>query len=267
MKSKRTKAIGILLSLAGFAFFIGVWWLVSWAMEQNRNYLLPGPGPVFLTLVDFLFGAGAGTTYLALLWTLVRLLIGFAISFVLGALLGTLGGLFPPFASFMKPFVGFARSIPTAAFVLILIGIFYKATFLSPYTPCFLVFLVAFPLIYEAFVSGIVHEDKDTKDALALDGGARSLRAIVDVLWPDSLSYIFLALAQSLGLSIKVSVMSEILTNSSSANGGIGGLIQNAELSLDMKSVIAYSLVAILLVLLIDIPMHYLKKKAESVLG
>jgi NitT/TauT family transport system permease protein len=263
-KSKRTQLFQILAWSLGFVFLIFLWWLVSYLMHQQDNRLLPYPSEVFLTLNQVLWAEEAVTTWQAIGWTLARLLIGFSLSFLLGGLFGTLAGHYQAFKSFMKPFVVFAKSMPTAAFVLILIGIFYQFRGLPPYIPCFLVFLVAFPVIYEAFCSGVENESQDTKDALELDVGRRSLAATVNVIWPDSESYILLAIAQSLGLSMKVSVMSEILTNSSSSQGGIGGLIQTSQSYASMKEIIAYSLIAVLMVLIIDIPLYVIKKNLKK---
>jgi ABC-type nitrate/sulfonate/bicarbonate transport system permease component len=263
-KSKRTLLIQISAWTLGFVFLIFVWWLVSYLMHLDDNRLLPYPSEAFLTLNQLLWAEEAGTTWQAIGWTLARLVIGFLVSFLLGGLLGTLAGNHPAFKSFFKPFIVFAKSMPTAAFVIILIGIFYKFRGLPPYIPCFLVFLVAFPVIYEAFCSGVENESQDTKDALDLDVGRKSVVATVRVIWPDSESYILLAVAQSLGLSMKVSVMSEILTNSSSSQGGIGGLIQESQMYASMKEIIAYSIIAVLMVLIIDIPLYLVKKNVKK---
>ncbi|MCH3908769.1 MAG: hypothetical protein LKF75_01040 [Bacilli bacterium] len=264
-KNKRTYLIETLCWVLGFAFLIGVWYLCSYLMYRVGNRLLPYPHEVLVTLAKVLFDPNyAATTYSAIGWTLARLLIGFTISFLLGMILGTIGGLFKNFKRFMSPFVSFAKTMPTAAFVIILLGVFLQFRGLSPYIPCFLVFMVAFPLIYEAFASGIENEAPDVKDALKLDGGDKSLSAITQVLWPDSESYINLSIAQSLGLSMKVSVMSEILTNSSTSQGGIGWLIADSNLYASMKEIMAYSLIAVFMVAIIDIPLSVLKKEMKK---
>lgn len=263
--SKRTLINKLAFGLLGFAFFIAIWALISYGMHQHQNTLLPYPHEVFIKMNQLLWvGEEGASTWIAIGWSLARILIGFVASFVLGAILGTLGGLYANLRNFVAPYVTFAKTMPTAAFVLILIGIFYQFKGLPEYIPCFLVFLVVFPLIYEAFESGIANESPDIKDALSLDGGFRSVSSIVHVLWPDSLSYIMLSIAQSLGLAVKVAVMSEILVNSSSVSGGLGGRIQNAMLTIDMEAVIAYSVIAVCLVLIIDIPLYYVKKKIKK---
>lgn len=263
-KQQKTKLVEILSGILGLAFLVFLWWLVSYEMHQAGNRLLPYPHEVFSKLHEVLWFPGySANTWIAMGWSLARILIGFAISLVFGGLLGTLGGLSRNVSAFMTPYVTFSKTMPTAAFVLILVGIFYSFRGLPPYIPCFLVFLVAFPMIYEAFRSGIRSESKDVQDALELDCGKKSVQAVAYVLWPDSQSYISLSLVQSLGLSMKVSIMSEILVNSSESQGGLGALIQIAQRDLAMDEVIAYSLIAILLILAVDIPVFVLKKQLK----
>ena len=263
-KQQKVQLIKIICGILGFAFLIFLWWPVSYLMRQGGNTLLPYPHEVWETLNRLLWlTPDREHTWVAMGWSLARILIGFSLSFLFGGLLGTLGGLSKNFSSFMGPYVTFSKTMPTAAFVLILVGIFYSFHGLAPYIPCFLVFLVAFPMIYEAFRSGIQSESKEVQDALELDCGKRSIPAVWNVLWPDSQSFISLSIVQSLGLSMKVSIMSEILVNSSESRGGLGGLIQNAQITLSMDEVIAYSLIAIILILMVDIPVFILKKQLK----
>jgi ABC-type nitrate/sulfonate/bicarbonate transport system permease component len=264
MKKKRTWLISSLCLLAGLVFFFLIWWIISLVLHSQGNVALPYPNEVGLGMVEMLFGSSAKTTYEAVGWTLARLIIGFTVSFILGAILGTIAGLFNPFEKFMKPFIIICRSVPTAAIVIILVVLLIGIKGWPTYIPSFLVFLVAFPLIYQAFEDGIRSEPADEKDALKLDGGDRSVKAIVHVLWPDSQNYILLAIAQSLGLSMKVSVMSEILCDSSNSATGIGILISDARTTLGMKEIIGYSFIAVILIAIIDIPLQIMKRKLKD---
>jgi NitT/TauT family transport system permease protein len=263
-KEQKSHLIKILCGVAGFFFLIFLWWLISYLLHQQGNRLLPYPHEVLVKLNEILFSAEyAANTWTAMGWSLLRLVIGFVVSFLFGGILGTLGGLYKKLAAFLAPYVSFSKTMPTAAFVLILVGIFYSYRGLAPYIPCFLVFMVAFPVIYEAFKNGIQSESPDTQDALDLDCGRRSWAAIRGVLLPDAQNYIALSIVQSLGLSMKVSIMSEILTNSSTSEGGLGGLIQMSSLYASMNEVLAYSMLAVLIILAIDIPLFILKKQLK----
>jgi len=191
-KEHKSHLIKIICGILGFFFLLFIWWLVSYLLHQNDNRLLPYPHEVFQKLGEILFAPSyAQTTWEAMGWSLLRLVIGFVISFLFGGVFGTLGGLYPKFASFMGPYISFSKTMPTAAFVLILVGIFYSYRGLAPYIPCFLVFMVAFPVIYEAFKSGIFkkwrsqsRKARDTSRCLgsSTGGGAKLGGESVDVL-------------------------------------------------------------------------------------
>jgi NitT/TauT family transport system permease protein len=264
-KKRRVTLIKALCLVGGLVFLLLIWWLVSAILRSHNNNLLPSPWEAIGRWAVVLFSPEyASVSWLGIGWTLARLLIGFGISFVLAAILGTLAGLFWPFEAFMKPSVVLTRALPTAAVVLLLGTMFFlRDQALLPYLPSVLVFMVAFPLIYEAFGRGIRSVDSEQRDALDLDGGHRSLLAIVSVLWPDSQDFVILAVVQSLGLSMKVSVMSEIVSPQS-GNLGIGLLIKNAYLESDLLNVIAYSLVAVFLIGLIDLGTFFVKKALKK---
>jgi NitT/TauT family transport system permease protein len=266
-KDRRAWLYTMIAILAGLAFLILIWWLVSYILIQNGNRAVPYPSDVFGRLGSFLFDLQeAPKTWTAIGWTFARLLIGFSISFVTAGILGTIGGIFPIFDKFMRPFVVICRTVPTVAIVIILSVLFIGNGSWPSYIPCFLVFLVAFPLVYQAFHDGIEAEPADELDALSLDGGSRSLPAVVFVYWPDSVNYILLAVAQSLGLTMKVSVMAEVVANVNGTSG-IGMLIQEAHLYMSMTDLLAYSLLAILLVMVLDIPLSVVKHEIKKSIG
>lgn len=259
-KEKKSRSIWNVLSFCfGILFFLLVWWVVSVALKANGSGILKDPFATIGRLSELLFLDGSKQTWNAIGWTIARLLIGLAASFLLAGFLGTLAGLFRPVRAFLIPAVGFARTIPTAAVVLVLSVVFLVPGRLgfADFIPAVLTFLVAFPLFYEAFVSGITALDQDTEQALTLDAGTHSLRAVCEVLWPMSLPQIKMAGAQGLGLSLKVTIMSEVLTANSATHPGLGSLITDCQTnpSLKVEDIIPYSLLAFILMLFLDIPL------------
>lgn len=261
-KKKHSHGFDFLFEILGLGFFIGIWILISFCFKNNGNFLFPDPIDTFSRLSDC-FLKETSKTFVAIGWSLLRILIGWLSSFLIAAILGTLAALFPFCHHFLKPTLTIFRCIPTVAIVIILSGIFLSYQGLPDYIPSFLVFLVAFPLIYEAFFSGISNESTEIKNSLDLEGGYRTFRAVRKVLWPDAFPYIALAATQSFGLSVKVAIMSEVITNNSSSHSGIGTLISISRSFVDMESVMAYSAIAVLIVLIIDLPLLILKRKIK----
>jgi len=243
--------IGIVL-----VFFI--WWLYSFVLVKQGNspYLFPDPWIVVKT-----FGANflSQKVWNAFGWTMLRLVVGFAVSFLFASILGILGALFDPIRLILKPFVLIMKTVPTAAVVfmiLILAG--------TNWTPCYLVFLVVFPIVYESFLQGIDSIDDEIKDALRLETKFYNPRSVFGILLPNASPYVLLSIVTSLGLALKVSIMAEIVAGGSSL-AGLGRLIYVANsIELDMAQVMALSVLAILAIAIVDVALFFVKKAMKK---
>lgn len=234
----------------GLLFIFFLWFVTSLLVNST---LYPGPIDTFVELFALL---GNGETYLAVLGTVGRMLIAFAISFVLGAIFGTLAGYFKWFHTFLKPLILILRTLPTAAAVLILVVLLKPAM-----TPIIVTCLVIFPIIYEAFVSGINNVEEPIIDSLKIDGGT-GFKSYFKIYLPASASYIILAVVQSLGLGMKVSIMAEILAPSERI-ASLGRLINYEYQLAEIKPILAYSIIAIVIISIIDIALHIIRKKLK----
>lgn len=228
------------------------WYLLSLILNTS---LFPGPEKV---LPQFFVYLANLETYEAIGWTLLRLLISSIISGVFGLILGIFSGLYKPFRVFIKPFITVFKTIPTAAVIFIIIAL-TKPMF----GPIIIVFLITFPIMYESVVSGFLSVDQNIIDSARVDG-ANNIKLVFRIYIPLSVNYIILGLVSSIGLGMKVSIMSEILAGSSSALG-LGKLIRDSQLIVDMQSVLSYSLMAIIIIGIIDICIYIAKKKLKPV--
>ena len=267
-KSKKLKSFIPLI--LGIIAIIGVWYILAYILKSQENYGIPYPHDTFVLSLKMLFSKdpdgiySATSTWTGIGYTLLRLIIGYSISFVLGGILGTLSALYKPLGSFFRPSVGLFKTIPTVGVTMILFSLTLAIDhkYLG-WIPIFLVIVVAFPLLFEAFKAGIENEEKEVLDALNLETGIRSPYAVFGVLLPDAFPYIRLGMAQTIGLSFKVLIMSEVLT-SSNKTLGLGSLIaQSRSQTYDggLTEIPAYVLIALLLMVIIDIPYLFIKRK------
>lgn len=264
-KSKKSLLI-YLFSLLGIIAIFLVWYLISFLLHAKDNFGVPYPHESITLAFSYLFGKDASATWRAIFWTLLRIFIGLAFSFVLAAIFGILAGLYKPFRYFVKPGVNILRAIPTVAVVLVLVSIIMggRAHEWLSWVPVALTFVVAFPLYFEAFQTGILNEDKDIKDSLSIDGALRKFETIRQVYLPSSWPYIKMSLAQSVGLGFKVSIMAEVLTSTSAGHKGLGTLIVLARQSDGgVNQIPAYALIALLLMALLDLPFFVLGTKKD----
>lgn len=238
----------------GIGFVFLVWWLTSLIVKATLLPTFPGPEdaiPLFFELFAL------SSTWLAVGGTLLRLLISFVLAFLVGSLIGIVAGKSKAFRSFMRPLIITLRTLPTAAVILILIVLLKPA-----YAPIIIVFLVIFPISYESMVTGLRNVNKEIKEAAKIDGASR-LQAIVRIDVPLSTPYILLGVVSSLGLGMKISIMSEIIAGSNRISG-LGRLIHLAYIEADMTRIVAISIFAIILIGLIDLAMYFAKQKLKT---
>ena len=272
-KAKRETLTKTIAIICGIVFVIGVWYLIAVILISKKNYGVPYPHETLLLALKMLFSKdpeglySASSTWRGIGMSMLRLFIGYTISFVLGAVLGILAGLFPRVGDFFKPSIGLFKTIPTVGLVMILFALTLAIDHqLLGWIPIALVIVVSFPLLFEAFKAGIRNESHEIINSIKLDANIRSVRVIKTILIPDAWPYIRLGMTQSLGLSFKVLIMSEVLTASNQTEG-IGTLISLARTtSYDggLTEVPAYVLISLAIMFIIDIPYIIAKKYQDQ---
>ena len=234
--------------------FVFLLWLLCSSTLGSGNYYFPSPVETFAKLGELLTHE---YIYISIGWTLLRTLIGFCSGVFLALLLGTLAGQFRSVYTFLKPIMIVFKSIPTAALVflfLVLSG--------SRFAPVYIVFLLSFPIMYESVVGGIKSIPQDIIDNLRIDtdGG---IKPIVYIKFPMAMPYFIVGLASSFALSLKTTIMAEIITGDTGY--GLGNAIR-AYRSLDptdLTPVFAISVIAIVLVLIVDLLGYIIQKKIK----
>ena len=226
----------------GIIFVFALWFIFSF-MVGSGNLYFPSPTETFTEIGRLL---GKSYTYRSLLWTLIRTLIGFGTSFVCAMVFGVLAGNFYKLSVFLKPLVTVLKSIPTAALVflfLVLSG--------SKNAPIYIVFLLSFPILYEAFIGGIRSIPDEINDALKID--SKKIHGVLKVKIPLAAPYVIVGLASSFALSIKTEVMAEIITGST--DEGLGCMIslyRNSDPT-NMTPIFAIAVIILVIVLFVDL--------------
>lgn len=253
-----TRAILVLFGLA--SIFL-IWYLISLIIENYilddgvLNIFFPGPEvviPVFFKMM------GESETYVNIAYTIARLLLSFAFSFVLAFIFGAIAGVFKSFEIYFKPVVVVMRTLPPAVLILSLL-MFMR----YDYALFVIVLLVMFPILYEAVLSGFKNIDHDILQATRLETKIYSPNSMFKVLVPCARPYVFLGVVQTLGLGLKVSIMAEVLLGSAKCKG-IGVAFYIAKLDLRYDVMFSYSIYAILIIALLDYFLGLVKRKIKA---
>lgn len=235
-------------TLIGLGLFILIWFLLSLIIKDS-SFIFPSPLATIKELISMLKGR---YLYRCLYQTVIRMLMGFLLSFVLAFICGVFAGNYQEIEKILKPGISVFRSVPTASLVylfLVLAG--------AKITPICIVVLISFPIIYESVVQGIKSTPESVIKASKLDGCSTfviNIKMRIPLAYPN----ILVGVVSSLGLSLKVEIMSEVITGYTRL--GIGSAILAAQRSdpTNMIPVFAYSLVIIIFSLILDALTHLL---------
>ena len=236
----------------GIIFVIGLWFIISAFFDVN-GAIFPSP---ILTLQSLGNILAKGQTYSSLGFTFLRMIIGFAISFVLALAFGMIAGNWPKMYHFFRPLMTVLKSVPTVAFVFVLVVLTNARE-----APILVVLIVCFPILYEAVVGGFRNVEKEIVEASKVDG-ANSVKSAVHIKLPLAVPYIVVGMVSSFGLSFKIAIMSEALTGAT--KNGIGSSIQYAYSQMEMADVFAYSLLVIILMLIVTLLEDVVKQIAKK---
>lgn len=232
----------------GILFILLLWFVISISVDRN-NMIFPGP----IESAKAMFGLlGKEVTYIYLGYTLLRLFIGFFVSFAVAILLGAFAGRNEGLYTFLKPFMNICKSVPTVTLVYLFIIIFQPRN-----APVYVVILVSLPILFEAVVQGIRKTDPDVIDAARVDGASK-LVEIFQIRLPLAISYIVVGVSSSLAMSFKVAIMAEVLTGMT--KGGIGAAIGGLKDEVNLTNLFGYTLIILIVVLIFTFVSEHLKK-------
>ena len=236
--------------LIGIVLFLTIWFLISFIVDE-KTMIFPDPISTFKEMVRIL---NSSYVFKCLGDSLLRLITGFGISFVLALVFGIIAGNSKTLKRIFTPTISVLKSIPTASLVflfLVLVG--------AKNAPILMVILISFPILYESISGGIENMDTDVINAMKLDSGSW-LHNIIKIQIPLIVPYVIIGVASSFALSFKIEIMAEIL--SGSTRNGLGSAILGAQKNdpTNMVPIFAYSLIAIILSALITIIFRLIKK-------
>lgn len=221
------------ISAAGVLLFAAVWKIG--ASLAGAEVILPGPLKVFLTFGEVL----RSPAFLpALASTALRGGTAFLISALLALLVGLAAGLSDGVRDLMRPLVIIIKSTPVMSFILLAL-----IWFPSGFVPIFVSVLMAFPIIYENVQVGLRAVDPRLLEMARVYRISRPL-VLRTILLPGIFSYFFAASKTAFGIIWKAVIAAEILSRPVAA---VGSEMYEAKIYIETASVLAWTLVAVLL--------------------
>lgn len=238
--------------ISGVFLIIFLWEIIAFATGQKFI-------PEFFNTWKMMFDScGKSTTWISAGWTLLRLLLSFFISSLIGVILGILSGYYSFLDDLLKPLMIVLRSFPTIALSMLLVVY-------VPHFSLYVTSIVLLPVIYQASHEGSQKVYQKYEYILLLKG-KKHFSNITSVIFPLSLNYIFLGFVQAFGLGLKVQIMSETLAFKSNFYG-LGKLIYQSYANVEYGEMMAYVLLVLLISFLFELLLIQLKNQVEKKLN
>ena len=227
---------------------------IIWSILAIKNSFFP---PILQVLYQFCTKIVDIYILNAFFNTIFRAIFAFLLSLILGYIVAYISYKSKILKELISPLISLLRSIPTISVVIIVLMIVDLK--LISYT---IVSIIIFPIIYQNILYSFENIDSELIMINKLDN-TNSFKNFLMFIFPLSLKGLLNAILQTLGLSIKIQVMSEILTGSTKLYG-IGLLINNYRTNLEIDNVFAITLMIILFVFIIEYLIKLLNKTINN---
>lgn len=230
-------------------------WLLLWGLLSRRigqAIILPSP----LMAAEALFGmCFMAEFWLAILFSSLRIIGGFALAVAIGIILAVLAYNFYIVKLLITPLVKLAQAMPVASFIILAL-IWIKSSNLSVLTS----FMMVMPLIYANVYQGLVSADEKLLE-MAKVFRLSKWKKIKAIYIPATLPHFIAAISVAVGLGWKSGIAAEVIGIPS---GSIGQKLYEAKIYLMTKELFAWTTVIIIISIVFEKIVMWIIKKISK---
>jgi ABC-type nitrate/sulfonate/bicarbonate transport system ATPase subunit/ABC-type nitrate/sulfonate/bicarbonate transport system permease component len=219
--------------IAGVASMLIIWQIAATAYSNPAMF--PGVTDLFSELWKMIIN---GNFYVALLFTIIRGLVGFLIAASLAGILASIALHHQAWKLFIHPWVVTIRSVPVIS--LVLIALIWLA---PPNLPAFIAFFTMFPILYQHILSGLEHTDPKLVE-MAKVFRKNAIERLFHIFWPSARKHIYAGASTALGFGWRAVIIGEVLA---SPVFGIGTSMKKAQAYINMPELLAWTLIAVII--------------------
>ena len=243
---KVCRKLGILL------LWLFVWEILDWSMKES--FLVAGRMDTIQALFRII---DQSDFWLAVLYSMKRIIKGFLYAFSLGLGLGIVSFRFPILKELLAPAVTFIRSVPVASFIvlaLLWVGSKELSVLIS--------FFMVFPIVYEGVCSGLSLAEPKLLEMCQVFSVTTWCKACT-VYWYGLFPALQTACKNAIGMAWKAGVAAEVI---GVPTGSLGEKLYYAKLYLDTGELFAWTLIIMLCSLLTSIAIHWLLQMGNQLM-
>ena len=223
--------------LSMFFFFI-IWEGV--ALYIDNSLLFPRVSEIFLSLKNLV----ASGDFTLILWnTLSRFFISIVFSLILAIIFSVASYRYEVIGFLLFPFIIFLRAVPTIAIIIVVL--IWSSV---EKVPIVVGILILFPILYESILGGIKNVDKNLLK-MSKVFKVPTKRVVRDIYIPSIYYSISSNIPSYMGLTFKVIIAGEVLSQESLS---IGGEIFINKIYLESSNIFAWIIVVIVLNYLLE---------------
>ena len=218
-------------------------WIAAWqllAMAIGREVLLASPVRVIHTLWEM---AGQGAFWLSVATSLLRIMSGFLLGVITGALLAAAMYRFSFVRALFSPLVGVIKATPVASFMLL--ALLWLTTGL---VPGFCAFVMVLPVVCGNVLEGLGQMDAQLTE-MASVFRIKGLRRMVHLTIPSVMPYFMAGAQTSIGLAWKAGIAAEVLCT---PQGSLGKQLYESKIYLDTPAMFAWTAVVVITSVLLE---------------
>lgn len=227
----------LLIYIQSFFMLVLLWWLISGLSPES---FIPSPFPVFMYMYNLVL-TGEFIKHMA--YTLERVILGFFIAAVISITIGILMGVYFYVEKLFEIELIIGLTIPGLVWVIVGILIFG----LSEAVSLFSVAIILTPIFSINIWEGMRNLDQKLVEMAKIYRSNWRL-IIKKVIIPQLMPYIFAGTRFGLGVAWKVVVLAELFALSN----GVGYKISDRFELVDLKGVIAWSLLFCIVMIIIE---------------
>jgi len=232
-------------------FWLAVWQLCSLAV--GRELLVPSPLTVALRLLEL---SKDGSFWLTCAASVGRIVGGFALAALLGALLAAAGHVFYPAAALTEPLMTAVRATPVASFIILALLWLPRGG-----VSVFIAVLIVTPIFYSNIKAGLLSFDRDILEMAELYE-IPFIKRLGAIYLPRMLPHFTAACSNGVGFAWKAGISAEVLGN---PHVSIGRMLYESKIYLETVDLFAWTAAVVLMSLVIEkLVLRLIRSAAEN---
>lgn len=245
-QSVKRAAYNLLFPVASVCVLLAVYCVA--AAVTGESLILPAFTEILAAAGKLLSSA---RFYTSLAFTLLRAAAAFAAAFLLGCALGAAAHFFDAVRRLLSPVMVFLRAVPTMSVIFLLVLWFRSAA-----APAIVAFTILLPLSYTAMTVALGGLDRGLFEMSTVYGVPRR-RVFARFVLPQIAPPLIDHAAGNLSFSVKLVIAGEALAQTAA---GLGGMLNLSNIYLETASLMAITLLAVVVCFVLEGAVRLLKR-------